>query len=450
MDNKTIEWRREKLKYMRAQLESGQLNAVRELIPDEVIYQICDDCQYYFRTRLLTPLVTVFHMVQAAVSCEGTFQSAWHLTGQSGYSGSLAKARRRLPLEVWEGLHEWAVEQIKKETSSDFEWRGHRMVGIDGTCVSMSETPELVERFGRCHGMHGYSRFPIARATLAFDLKTLVVYGHRIDRYTTSELELLKPMLGKELKPGDVLVADRRFAGANLYAEYRQASLHFITRAHQKLRLERLKIVEVLGLEDVVTELPINRLYRQDNPALPESILVRFIKTNAKVRGRRKTVWIATSLLDSRKYPAHEIQDWYKKRWKVETLIEELKTWMGADVLRSQTAEGIHKELHARMVAFNLIHWLILRAAGKHNHSVEQISVSSALRLTAAYSLKMSTAPCWRLPLLYEELLHHIARSIIPHRPDRIEPRMIRREKKYYPMLKISRHEWRELNAAMS
>ena len=47
-------------------------------------------------------------------------------------------------------------------------------------------------------------------------------------------------------------------------------------------------------------------------------------------------------------------------------------------------------------------------------------------------------------------LLERIASSTVPNRPDRIEPRMIRREKKDYPMLKMSRDEWRTLNVILS
>jgi hypothetical protein len=171
------------------------------------------------------------------------------------------------------------------------------------------------------------------------------------------------------------------------------------------------------------------------------------IKTRAKIRGRREEFWIATSLLDPLKYPAEEIQGWLKKRWKVEGLIEELKIWLGADVLRSKTVEGIFKELTARVIGLNLIHWLILKASAKHHKNPERLSVAAALRLTAAQSLKMSTAPAWQLPILFEELLDHIACSGVPYRPNRIEPRMIKRETKDYSALKISRAEWRFLNA---
>ena len=446
MNNKGIEWRRKKLEQFREQLESGQMNAVREILPDRVIEQICEDCQYYFRTRLLTPLVTVFHMISAGISREGSFRSAWQLSGQAEQSGSLAKARKRLPLEVWDHLHSWMMKEVEKEELAKVQWRGHRVIGLDGTCVSMSDTPELFECFGRRKGNYGFARFPLARMVVVFNLQTMILLGHEVGGYTTGEITLLRRHLPK-FRRGDVLVMDRHYGGANLYAEYKRAGLEFINRIRQNLRVEKLKIVRTLADGDLIVEMPVNIRHRCQDRTLPKVVPVRIIQTQAKVRGQRETFWIVTSLLDPKQYPAHEIQGWYKKRWKVEGLIEELKVWLGADVLRSKTGEGVLKEIYARIIGLNLMHWLILKAGKKHGKSPERLSVSATLRLTAAQSLKMSTAPAWHLPELFEQLLDRIASSTVPYRLDRTEPRMVKRSHQHYSSLKISRAEWRSLHA---
>ena len=157
----SIGHRKKKLKEVRRRLESSQLNAVRELLPDSTIRGICEECGYYFRTRLLTPLVTIFHMVAAAISREGSFQSAWHNIGETGRSDSLSKARKRLPLRVWEELAQWIADRIGAEFKQESLWRGHRVIGIDGTCVSMSDEEELEKAFGKSGSRQGRSRFPI-------------------------------------------------------------------------------------------------------------------------------------------------------------------------------------------------------------------------------------------------------------------------------------------------
>lgn len=445
MNNKDIEWKRKKLKEQRQALESGQWNALRQLLPNEIIEKACEECQYYFRARLLTPLVVIFHMIGAGISREGSFQSAWHLSGQSGRSGSLAKGRRRLPLNVWKQLNKWMLDEIEQEHSGEYRWRGRRMVGVDGTCFSMSDEPPLVAHFGQGGGEQGKSRFPLARMTLAFDLGTLVTLDHEAGHYRTGETELFGPIL-KRLKPGDVVVADRHFAGANLYVRYQQADIDFITRAHGALRVEELEVVEEFSHGDRLVKQKISRDHRRSRPDLPEWIVVRMILTRSKTQGKQETFWIATSLLDPKAYPAHEIGQQLKKRWKVEGLIEELKVWLGADVLRSQSVQGIHKELYARLMGLNLIHWLILKAAKQHKQKSERLSVAAALRLSVSYSLKMSAAPAWRLWSLYEEMLEHIARSTVRYRPNRLEPRMLKREHKRWPGLKISRKEWKAMH----
>jgi len=446
MNNRDIEWRGKKLEQFRGEIESGQLNALRELLPDEVVRQICEECGYYFRTRLLTPLATIFHMLTAGISREGSFQSAWHMSGQVGRSGVLSDARQRLPLEVWTGLHDWMNREIERESSEQERWRGHRMIGLDGTLVSMSDGTELADHFGRWGSKHGASRFPQARIVVAFNLKSLVNIAHETGRCRSSEKELGREVL-KRLSPGDVAVFDRLYSGANLYAEYQRAGIEFIGRAHACLKVEWLKTIESFSSEDKTVEVPIAPRYLREDPGLPKTIEVRMIKTTAKIEGRRESFWVATSLLDPKKYPAAEIVSWQKKRWKIETLIEEMKIWLGTDILRSKTVEGIYKEIYARIMGLNLIHWLILKAAGKHRQEPDRLSVSSALRLAASYSLKMSTAPAWQLPSLYEQLLERIAKARVIYRPDRLEPRMKKREPRNYPRLRITRSEWRLANA---
>lgn len=280
----------------------------------------------------------------------------------------------------------------------------------------------------------------------AFALKTHIAIGHQIDHYRISEKELFRRMI-KHLKNNDLIICDRHFAGANLYVEYRSAGLEFITRIHQRLLVPRLKKIKEYSKCDFVVELPLTKKYRKENKALPAYISARLIEVQARLRGRREKFWLATSLLDAQKYPACEIRDLYKKRWEVETLIKEQKIWLGSDILRSKTGEGVAKEIYARIIAGNLIHWLILKASQKHNVEAARISITTATRLINHYSIRMSEATQRRLSYLYEELLEKIAASIIPYRPNRSEPRFKRRDQKHYSILHTSRAQWRRENA---
>lgn len=441
----SIEKMSKRLEQKRVQLEQGQLNALRELLRNETIEQLCHECSYFFRKRLFTPIVIIFHVIGAAISRDATFQSSWHNTGETGASYQLAKGRKRLPLRLWEAIASWIVEQIDEQFKKEQLWRGHRVVSPDGTCVSMSDTKSLTAAFGKPGEGHNKSKFPLARIVFVFSLKTFVTIGHAIGEYCSSEKSLFLDLL-KSLSPRDLIVADSGFAGAALYEYYQRAQVEYLTRINQSVKVDKLQIIETLGKNDYKVIMLIDRSYRRKDPSLPKEIIVRIIKTTKTVKGKTEIFWLVTSLLDPHKYPARAIKNLYARRWKAETLIEQIKIWLGADVLRSQTVAGIKKELCARVIASNLLHWLILKAAKKHKKNVDQISFAATLRLSAVYSIKMSEAPIVKLPMLYDTLLEKIASSIIPYRPDRIEPRAKKRNPTNYPRLKISRSEWRVIN----
>jgi hypothetical protein len=319
----------------------------------------------------------------------------------------------------------------------------------------MGDEPALVEHFGRWHFKTNQnqgvsSRFPLARVVTAFNLYSLAHLGYELGHSTSSEPSLLFKLLPALKKSGDILIFDRIYAGANHYALYRQAGFDFIGGVHSCLKVERLKPIRTFGKGDYLVELPIFKKNRLQDPSLPFSVIVRLIQTRIKENGKSKSIWIATSLLDEHRYPAQEIRYWHKQRWKVETLLKEIKILLNANILRSKTVEGISKELSARFLALNLIHWLMLKANQKSPGPIawDRMSITAAVRLAAAYSIKMSTAPMWQLPQLYEEILQRITCRRNLYRPNRSEPRMIKRNSRRYPCLMTSRSDWRLACAA--
>lgn len=229
VSHKTIIKKRKKLQEKRMHIASSQLKILQSLITEETIYNLCNEHCYYFRVRLLTPFITIFHMLQAAMNPETTFRSAWNSVGESTAYGSLSKARKRLPIKLWKSLHAWVVDKICTDYSSQHQWRGHRLVGIDGTCVSMSDEEELTSTFGKPGSKHGRGRFPVARIVFAFTLKNMISIAHQVDAYKVGENSLFARLI-KSLNPGDIIIGDRRYAGAKLYVDYKKAGVDFITR----------------------------------------------------------------------------------------------------------------------------------------------------------------------------------------------------------------------------
>lgn len=435
------------------------LNAIQKLLPADRIEQICREINYSWRKRMLSPAVTVLHMILAAIWPEESFNASWQvlwaavasrypeLAGRSPSRGTVSKARGRLPLALWERICGLLSQQAQTLAEGFACWRDHRVVLVDGTCVSMPDEPELVEAFGVNQGYRGKGRYPLARVVTLCLAGTMSVVAYAVGGYQQGESTLMFPLLS-QLRKGDLLLGDRHFAAAHFYWRYQQLGLEFLTRAHQRLKISRIKRVRSYGPGDFVGWLKISPIYRRKDPSLPEKLQVRFLRASIRIRGKQQTIWLATSLLDAQQYPAAEIVAVYARRWRIEMLFEQLKVRLSGDVLRSRSADAIRKELAARFAALNLVHSVILESAHAHGVDPLRISFAHAVRAILIFSPALACEPIRRLPEIYRTMLSEIAHHLVPERAGRNEPRVIRRDRKHYPALKMTRAQWRKRHAA--
>jgi hypothetical protein len=441
-------------------LQQVGLNSIRNILPDRMIEQTCKQIGYRFRRRKITPVVTVLHMVMAAIWPEESFNACWQvlwdtfiswfpqLSGQCPSRGRVAEARARLPLRLWQRLFEQLSGKAQALSEAYDKWKGHRVVLVDGTCVSMSAEPDLFDAFGVNTGRHGRGRYPLARLVALCLAGTMTIIDYAIGGYRDGESTLMFSIL-KSLRKGDLLVADRHFAAAHFYVRYQSMGLEFLTRAHQCLKISKIKQRFCNGAGDFIGRLNINKIYRQKDPLLPASIDVRFIKARLRIRGRLKVVWVVTSLLDAKQYPAQEVLDLYARRWRIETLFREVKIHLSADVLRSQSPDGVRKEIIARLTALNIVRSIMLEAAAEGGvEDPVRISFVHAVRAVISFSAALSRAPLGLVQYVYHAMLIEIASHLNPERPGRLEPRAVCRECKHYPSLKTTRAQWRINHAA--
>ncbi len=458
MSNKSIGKATGKTSNFCAKLESVTFNSIRKVLPGKVILDACLQANYSHRNRFITPVLTVLHMILAGIWTEESFTASWQLlwasfaanspsrAGQSPSRGTVCNARKRLPLEAWNKIAAWLSQQGQTYSEKFDQWRGHRVVAVDGTCMTASNTKKLCDTFGLSKGNNGVRLYPLVRMVCLSVVETMIVINYRLGGYKTDENALLKPML-KTLRKGDLLLADRHFAGANLYWLYMTNGLEYLTWVHQRLIVSRLKRLWSYGANDFVAKLKIGDAYRRKNPELPKYIKARFIQVETRVRGKYQRIWLVTSLLDA-KYPANEIAGLYLKRWRIETLFRQFKIDLSADILRSKSSNAIYKEIAARICAINIVHTIMLEAAIANNVDITRISFIHTIRAIIAFASALALQPPEQLPMIYRAMLCEITAHLVPLRPGRLEPRRLAHNPKAYPLLKTTRAQWRKQNAA--
>jgi len=439
-----------------ANFRSHAFNSVRGVLTNRMVSTACRVAQWKYRVRCLSPVLVILHMVLAAIWPEESFAASWNVLWASANaqhaddrtevhppsSGSLAKARQRIPLAVWQYVLD-AITQRAANLGTELDhWRGLRLIQVDGTCLSMPAEDALFKAFGTCNSRGKKGRFPLARAVVLTLARSRTVFAYALGGYKDGEVALLRQLL-PTLKPDALLIADRLYASAYAYILYRATGAHFITRVHQRLNIQALRPLHIYNSTDFIVDLPLGPMHRRRFPELPKTIRIRLIRVTLRGRKGMETSWLATSLLDAKAYPADEIAQRYAERWSVETRIREFKIDLSADVLRSKTVDGVRKEVMARVVAMNVITVLMLEAALDADVDPRRISFVQTLRTVLSFAPGFAYHAPATLPRLYRCMLHEIARNLVPLRSNRLEPRAIRREKKHYPSLKTTRAEWR-------
>ena len=175
--------------------------------------------------------------------------------------------------------------------------------------------------------------------------------------------------------------------------------------------------------------------------AIPESLTLRQIAIEVHEPGfRAARIVVVCTLLDERQYPAEELAQLYRAAWNIELDIRALKQSMGMEPLRTKTPEMIRKELWAHWLAYNLIRKVIAQAAQQTDKRPRQISFAAARQSIAAAWDRLSREP-QAVQELSPVLWQTMAQHRVGHRPNRVEPRVVKRRPKKQRLMMKPRKE---------
>ena len=185
---------------------------------------------------------------------------------------------------------------------------------------------------------------------------------------------------------------------------------------------------------------------------VPASIELREVLVPVNQPGfRTESLVVVTTLCDAEEYPAEEIAELYRSRWLAELDIRAIKITLDMDVLRCKTPEMVRREVWTHLLAYNLIRRIILQSAEASGLSPRELSFTAAMQAIAASWVVAVLANPDVFCVLVDTHLANLAGHRVGNRPDRVEPRAVKRRPKPHRLLTKPRAEARlELLAGAS
>jgi len=397
----------------------------------------------------------LWQMLQGNATCRQVviqLQAQRQLSGRrpvaddtSGY----CQARARLPEPLLVAALHASAQAADTRVPPPAALQGRVVKALDGTTLTLPDTPENRQAYPQPTSQKPGVGFPQLHLLVVWSARGGGVLDHARGPITAGELRLLHRLL-PALAPQDIVIYDRAAGHYVGCALLRQHQVDLISRVNQR-KVDFRQGVR-LGPHDRLVTWKKSRaqspyLTDAEWAALPEELPVRVLRVRVSQRGFRTwTLTLVTTLLDPVAYPAEEIIAAYRRRWRIELCLDDLKTVLGLDALRCKSPALIHRELLTLLVAHNLVRAVMAAAAQAHPVPLERLSFTGTLAALGSFAAASAQArtPAQRRRL-WAALLARLAADLVPWRPDRYEPRAVKRRPKPYRRLDRPRHLYRDL-----
>lgn len=457
-------WVSNQVRSQRQRLAQRDVLPMSEVLPAARVEQVLREEGVSWRDCVYSPLVTLWtflsqvlspdHSCRDAVARLRAFLIADGQTPCSPETGPYCKARQRLPEKVCARLA-CEVGAALHEHASNCDLLGQRPIKlVDGTTVSMPDTAENQAAYPQSSSQKPGVGFPIARIVVLLSLSCGAALDMAIGPYkgkNTGETALFRE-LWRSVFPGDVILGDRYYASYWDLALLAKFGVDCVYRQHH-LRLGERYRMRQLGEHDWLLRLPKPQrptwMDEETYDLLGDSIEVREVRYRIDIRGWRvREMTIVTTLCDARDFRGEELARVYLARWQAEVDLRTIKTTMQMDVLRCKTPEMVRKEIWVHLLAYNLIRTVMADAAAQANIRPREVSFKGAWQTLGAYRPLVEHAAPEALPMLYDSLLTAIASHRVGNRPNRYEPRAVKRRPKPHDLLTTPRQEAKRRLAA--
>ena len=427
------------------------------MVSEQEVNEECRRLGHVWRKRIFTPLVTLWtflgQVLSADSSCREAVERTLTFLSQTGGldashdPSAYGVARQRLPEQLLPRLTRTVASKLEERVQPDALWHGHRVKLLDGSSVSMPDTPANQTAYPQHTTQKAGCGFPTARVVGIFSLLTGALVDFAIDALSVAETTLFR-RIADAILPGEIAVADRYFCSYADIARLRSRGVHSLFRLHSQRKAD-FRRGKRLGRQDRLVEWKKERrpawMSREEFDAMADTMALRMVRFRCRVPGSRtKTITVVTTLLDPEAYPARDIAKLFRRRWEIETDLRHVKTTMQMDVLRTHSPQMVRKEIWAHLLAYNLIRTLMWDAGEHRDVSPLRLSLKGAIQAMMAHWPHSASAARQRdLTALYADLLRAIATHKLPHRPNRYEPRVKKRRAKSYPLMTKPRRELR-------
>jgi len=232
------------LRVFRTQIVRGSLCGYgvmfQKVLPSMFLEQI-DDTR---RKRHYSSVAVFWAWLNQILECNASCSKAvsliqvWSrelgLPEPSSDTGAYCKARQRVSTEFLNAIDEKVQAHLEANISKRNLWRGHQLLAIDGTSVTLMDTEDNQEQYPQPSGQKAGCGFPVMGIVGMVNLSHGGIIEAKACPHTTHDSKVALHML-ESIGEGDIVLGDRAFCSYQYITRIaHEGKGHSIMRLHQK------------------------------------------------------------------------------------------------------------------------------------------------------------------------------------------------------------------------
>lgn len=360
---------RKRAERLKKQLKSVPARKLLDLLPDDLLAQVCEDSEVDFQVKRLKGRLMVLLLMQGVLqskddslrSLESLYNSRFfeRCSGKGGHQtrhSSLADRLATIKLTFFEQLYAGFVERVGKTYGRRLEKEWGWLRRFDSTLVALSaHLCKIGMRVGD-KSKEGPGKVQIK---FTVGLQGLIPSSARVfcdQEHLSEEVALRQAIESAGISEDEVAVFDRGLKSRKTLKKFTEQGIFFVTRlsapryeaVRQHKKIEGRQHGQLRFVSDQIV-----RLYRSGEGPVMEEVEYRLIEAVCQQgKNAGQTFFFLTNIMD---LTAFEIADIYHKRWDIEIFFRFLKQEVGLGHLLAKNTNGISAVFYTRLLVATML-----------------------------------------------------------------------------------------------
>lgn len=267
-------------------------------------------------------------------------------------ASAFTQSRQKLSPDIFVGMNQVLLQEYYTDNQERIKlWKGHRLLAIDGSRITLPYSEELKSEYGAIKNQNKIEDIVQVRVSVLYDVLNELVLEGELSPIKTGEIALAHKHV-KLVEKNDLVILDRGYPSFRLSFEILSQKADFLFRCRHGYNNLTKQFIDS-GKKETMVEIALahDQIAQHPNITKDTRIKVRLIKIFLE---SGETELLMTSLLNNETYPYDCFKVLYFRRWGVEIFYNRIKNVLAVENFSGLKKHAIFQDFYCALFISNV------------------------------------------------------------------------------------------------